>query len=187
MNIRCVVQEYIWITYAGDLWNSTGTSSFPCDFIHLVDIVDVLLTLEPTISMESHTLTGTLADIKAVCWRFVFIYLHGFNFHKNTPQSGVTDLLHAQMIQDISDVEDTYPLSHYAIDAVLVLAQAINNTPTERDNTSLDWSLCHAGDAELVSSSSCLLQHTLMNINIQGLTVRYKLFPFIDVLGLSLP
>ena len=103
------------------------------------------------------------------------------------PQSGVTDLLHVQMIQDISDVEDTYPLSHYAIDAVLVLAQAINNTLTERDNSSLDWSLCHAGDAGIISSSSCLLQHTLMNINIQGLTVRYyKLSAFIGVLGLSL-
>lgn len=68
--------------------------------------------------------------------------------------------------------ESTSILSYYVIDAVLALAQAINDTLAGWSNDSPDWSFCEEEEEEKNSSiSKCFVRQKMQNLNINGLTV----------------
>ena len=70
--------------------------------------------------------------------------------------------------EDAPDIEDSYPLSYYAIDAVLVLAQAVSDTQAGWNNLSF----CETESARSMSSvQRCMVRQKLLDVNIQGLTV----------------
>lgn len=86
--------------------------------------------------------------------------------------NGAQLFLNMQVVQNVSDIEDIYPFSYYAVDSVLVLAQAINDTLAGWSNNSTDWSFCETENAmKKASISRCFVRQKLLNINIQGLTV----------------
>ena len=63
-------------------------------------------------------------------------------------------------------------LSYFAFDAVLVLAQALNDTLTGRSNNSPDWSFCEReNEVNETSLAKCFIRQKIMNVNIEGLTV----------------
>ena len=66
------------------------------------------------------------------------------------------------------------PLSYFAFDAVLALAQAMNDTLAGWSNNSPDWSFCEVENEERMTSlSKCFVRQKILNINITGLTVWY--------------
>ena len=76
-------------------------------------------------------------------------------------------------LQDLSTSMDELKVSHlsyFAFDAVLVLAQALNDTLTGWSNDSPDWSLCKQVNGN-TSLAKCFIRK---NINIAGLTVSFK-------------
>ena len=66
-------------------------------------------------------------------------------------------------------------LSYFAFDAVLVLAQALNDTWTGWSNNSPDWSFCEReNEVNRTSLTKCFIRRKIQNINIAGLTVSFK-------------
>ncbi len=68
---------------------------------------------------------------------------------------------------------DTFsPLSYYAIDAVLTLTQAINDTLAGWSNNSPDWSFCELrNEVNKSSLSRCFIRQKIQNVMLEGLTV----------------
>ena len=65
-------------------------------------------------------------------------------------------------------------LSYFAFDAILVIAQALNDTLTGWSNDSPDWSLCKQVNGN-TSLAKCFIRQNIQNINIAGLTVSFKI------------
>ncbi len=58
------------------------------------------------------------------------------------------------------------------MDAVLVLAQAVNDTLAGWSNNSPDWSFCEGEESEKNASvTKCFYKQKLLGISLQGLTV----------------
>ena len=67
------------------------------------------------------------------------------------------------------------PLSYFAFDGILVLAQAINDTLAGWSNNSPDWSFCEEENEEKMSSlSKCFVRQKILNINTTGVTVSFE-------------
>jgi len=63
------------------------------------------------------------------------------------------------------------------VDAVLALAQAVNDTLSGWSNNSPDWSFCEVEESEKKASiSKCFVKQKLLGIDIQGLTVSCSSF-----------
>ena len=82
------------------------------------------------------------------------------------------------MLQRVNSIVASYPLSYFAVDAVLVLAQAVNDTLTGWSNSSPDWSFCEGEEStKNASISKCFVKQKLLNIVMQGLTVSCSCAP----------
>lgn len=63
-------------------------------------------------------------------------------------------------------------LSYFAFDAVMVLAQAVNDTLAGWSNNSPDWSFCEVeNEVNETSLVKCFVRQKILNINISGVTV----------------
>ena len=70
------------------------------------------------------------------------------------------------------DTEGFSTLSYYAFDAVLTLAQAINDTLAGWSNNSPDWSFSETeNEVNKTSLTRCFIRRKIRNININGTTV----------------
>ena len=77
-----------------------------------------------------------------------------------------------QILQAIQSTRGYSQLSHFAFDAILVMAQAINDTLAGWSNNSPDWSFCETENEENKTSlTKCFVRQKLLNINITGTTV----------------
>ena len=86
--------------------------------------------------------------------------------------SSTLSLSSPQTLSSLPFISSSYPLSYYAVDAVLALAQAVNDTLSGWSNNSPDWSFCEGEESEKKASiSKCFVKQKLLGINIQGLTV----------------
>lgn len=73
---------------------------------------------------------------------------------------------------DLENAGFTSTLSYFAFDAVLTLAQAVNDTLAGWSNNSPDWSFCEEENSvKMTSLSKCFVRQKIGNINIEGLTV----------------
>ena len=83
------------------------------------------------------------------------------------------------LFQPIIETQGFSTLSYYAFDAVLVLAQAINDTLAGWSNNSPDWSFCETeNEVNKTSLTRCFVRRKIHNVNINGTTVRRSTYTF---------
>lgn len=77
-----------------------------------------------------------------------------------------------QAVRAIERTQGFSHLSYFAFDAVLVLAQAVNDTLAGWSNNSPDWSFCEVENAiNETSLTKCFVRQKILNVNISGVTV----------------
>ena len=98
---------------------------------------------------------------------YIFFCKKGLVAYYNNPLQ-VQDL----NIDIFGSVDEVSHLSYFAFDAVLVLAQALNDTLTGWNNNSPNRSFC-GRENEVNELAKCFIMQKIQNINIAGLTVSF--------------